>query len=353
MNRRKALAYAVSLAVVLLVVLVFLLGPQNVWDKLKRADPFFILLAFVVEIVDLLVLSFRWHIFVNSVSDVDFKTTFLLTVAGSAASNITPSGRVGGEPLRVYLLRKFAGIRYGTGFATVIVERIADMTAFLVLAFLAVVYSIVFLGLPLHVITLMILSFLFTLSLFIGLWYITFKREVKSSTIVRLIEKHEWIVKRVPVINYYKSQLEDSVSNYYKQISKIMSKRRYFYTGFFVSFVYWVIEIIRAYILFLAFGEVAQLPVIALAYILSAIIGSLPFGVGGIGLTEGTMIIIYSTSNINTVISGIVTVIDRLLSYWFVILIGLPIAGYLGIESLEVGKNARLHDSNSKRPKKR
>jgi len=351
-SKRKALFSAIGIAIVLLILLVVWLGPQNILERLEKADLFFIGLALVVEIINLFILAFRWHIFINSVSKVDFKTTFMITLAGSATSNITPSGRVGGEPLRVYLLRKLKGVRYGTGFATIIVERIADMLAFLVLAFVAVVYSVFFIRLPPHVILLMILSLCSTASLIIGLWYVTFRKEIKSTTIEAWLSRHEWITKKIPVLNYYKSQLEESVSNYYKQISNIMQKRTWFYSGFIISFVYWTLEIMRAYFLFLAFGEVAHLPVIALAYILSAIIGSLPFGIGGIGLTEGTMIIIYSTSNINTVVAGIVTVFDRLFSYWLVILLGLPLAGYLGIESLEVGKYARLHDSNSKGSKK-
>ena len=47
------------------------------------------------------------------------------------------------------------------------------------------------------------------------------------------------------------------------------------------------------------------------------------------------MIIIYSSTAINTVTAGAVTLIDRLISFWLVILAGVPVAWHLGLTSKE------------------
>ncbi len=345
MKHWKPLATAIGTAIALILVILFWLGPERIWETLVNANPYYLGLALGIQILDVLVLTTRWHIFLRNVGDIDFKTTLALTVCGTAVSNITPSGRVGGEPLKAYLLKKRYGIRYGASFATIILERIVDMLAFLIISFVAIFYGIVYFKLPGHVIFLLVIAFLFSLSILLGLWYVTLKKRLRSEGISDWLEKHEWISKKIPVLNYYKEKLTDSLLNYYSHVAKIASNTDALMYGFLVSIVYWFLEISRAYVIFLALGINAPFPVIALAYVFSAIIGSLPFGVGGVGLTEGTMILIYSTSAINSVVASLATLIDRLISYWLMIFVGLPVAGYLGIEAREESKNGGLHDS--------
>ncbi len=348
----KSLVASIGVAIALFAILFIWLGPEKVWNALMNANPKYLALALLVEIVDIYFLNIRWHVFVKPVvPSITVKDTLAISLGGVAVSNITPGGRVGGEAIKAYLMNRVWGISYSASFATIIVERIIDMLAFLIISGVAILYGILFVHLPLRVIILLGIVFLFSASVMLGLWYVTLKKRIKSSWIERLINKHKWIMKHIPVLNYYEEKLSQYLNDYYTHVSKIAVETNVMVKGFIYSMIYWFLEIFRAYVIFLALGAQPSLPVIALAYVLSTVIGSLPIGVGGVGLTEGTMILIYSASNINTVVASLETMIDRLLSYWLLILIGLPIAGYLGIKPKEEIENGRLHDSTGKRPK--
>ncbi len=348
MVARKYKTLLVSIAIVtLLFAGIFIwLGPQNVWNALTKAKPEYLALAVLVEAIDLFFLNIRWHVFVKPVyPKIRIRDTMQLSLSGAAVSNITPGGRVGGEPLKAYFMKRVWGISYSASFATIVVERIVDMFAFMIISGIAILYGVYLVHLSKTVMALLITAFLFSASILLGLWYFTLRKKIKTSKINRFLAKHNWIMKRIPVLNYYEKELEKYVNKYYDYVFEIANNKRVMVTGFIFSTIYWLLEMTRAYTIFLALGVNASFPIIALAYIFSTVVGSLPVSVGGVGLTEGTMIVIYSASNINTVIASLETMIDRLLSYWLLMIIGLPIAGYLGLKPGEEIENGGLHDS--------
>ncbi len=353
--RHKGVIVAILTAAFLFLALALWLGPQNFVRVLSEANPQLLGLALLVEIVDLVILTARWHIFLTDVTDIKFSTALGISIAGIAISNLTPGGRIGGEPLKAYILKKRYGIDYGTSFATIILERIADMLAFLVIAIVALFYGVLVFHLPSTIIILLLLALLSNGLVLFGLWYFTLKRRVKSKTILEWLDRHPWIERHFPIVSKYKENISSALLSYYSGAAKMGSNPKTFILGFLTCLVYWLVEISRAYIIFLALGVNPPFPIIALAYIFSTIAGSVPFGVGGVGLIEGTMIFIYSAGAINTVVASLETLIDRFLSYWLVILIGLPLAGYLGISKRveEVDEDGGLHDSTSEGSKER
>ena len=260
----------------------------------------------------------------------------LISIAGNAINSITPASRVGGEPLRAFLLKKKFGIRYGVGMASIVIEKIIDILAFLIISAFAIVYSFVFLNAPMHIVFLLVISFLSSASLLISLYYVTFHKRIRSKTVVKFLDKHKWLGDKIPILRHYRNKMMDSLTNYYSHISLIGTQKGVWRYGLLLSLAYWSFEILRAYVLFKAFGVEVPLSVIATVIIISVIIGSLPLLLpGNLGFVEGTMIVIYSSSNINSIVAGIVTMIDRFFSYWLMLIVGLPVAWYLGFTSID------------------
>ena len=275
----------------------------------------------------MLAMSYRWGVFVSAAGhNVPVADMFLITVAGTALNNITPSTRMGGEPLRAYLLKKKYSIRTSTGLATVVIEKVADMTAFSIITLLAIFYAFYFLNVPGYIVLLLVFSFFFTASIAATLLYVTIRKKIRLKWVVWLIDKYRKIADKIPFVGYYRDRMDDSLENYYKYAAKI-TRKKVLVKGILMSLLYWAIEIARAYVIFIAFGLNVPAAVIAAVYVLANIVGSLPLPPGSI---ETTMIVIYSSTAINTVTAGAVTIIDRLISFWLVILVGIPIGWYLG-----------------------
>jgi hypothetical protein len=337
MDRKKAFLSSLAVGILVFVLVVMVVGPEEFIQRLTSVQPEFLFVAFLTEVFAVLLLALRWKWFVDaSGHETRFKDIALISIVGQALNSITPAARMGGEPVRAYLLKKRTGVPIESGMASVVVEKITDVAAFCFIVFLALVYA-VYVGHPWHVIALLLASLAFAFSVIFALFYVSFLNRIESHRITGLMDKYKGITDRLPLVSQYKNRLRQNLDSYYWSVNRIANTRDAWTVGILFSLGYWLMEVLRAYILFVAFTppgqEMASAALIVSAIVISTIAGSVPFLPGGLGVVEGTMIVIYSTSNISSVTAGLVTLIDRLLSYWLVILVGLPMAWYLGVAS--------------------
>jgi uncharacterized protein (TIRG00374 family) len=109
---------------------------REAWQAAVHAD--FVLLAIAVGVtfVTYSLRAQRWRILLSPLGPVRFRTAFRTTLVGFTALFLLP-GRVG-EILRPYLLAKQEGLNPASAFATVVVERLLDVTAVLLLFAVAI-----------------------------------------------------------------------------------------------------------------------------------------------------------------------------------------------------------------------
>jgi uncharacterized protein (TIRG00374 family) len=103
----------------------------EVMEAVRRARPDMLGAAFVMVVLTYFGRAFRWQYLLGPVGPTRFRTAFRTTVIGFAASFILPARA--GDVLRPYLLAKQEGLKPTATFATIIVERVLDLIAVLVL----------------------------------------------------------------------------------------------------------------------------------------------------------------------------------------------------------------------------
>jgi uncharacterized protein (TIRG00374 family) len=103
----------------------------NVWSAVKAARPDYLLLALGVTVVTFVIRAERWQYLLGPLGPTRFGVVFRTTVIGFAASAVLPARA--GEVIRPYLLARREGLSVTSAFATIIVERILDLTAVLLL----------------------------------------------------------------------------------------------------------------------------------------------------------------------------------------------------------------------------
>ena len=102
-----------------------------VWSQVREADYGLLLFAFVAIAVTYLARVVRWQYLLAPLGPTRFRTAFRTTVIGFAALSLLPA-RVG-DLLRPYLLARQEGLSPPSTFATVVMERVLDLLAVLVL----------------------------------------------------------------------------------------------------------------------------------------------------------------------------------------------------------------------------
>jgi len=102
---------------------------REAWQAMLRSNLWLVAAAVAVTLVTYAVRAWRWQILLAPIGRTRFRTAFRTTVIGFAASFLLP-GRVG-ELLRPYLLARREGLSATSTFATIVVERLLDMTTIL------------------------------------------------------------------------------------------------------------------------------------------------------------------------------------------------------------------------------
>lgn len=104
---------------------------REAWTAVLDAHPGWIALAILVTLQTYVIRAFRWQVLLRPIGKARFRTAFRTTVIGFAATFLLPA-RVG-EVLRPYLLARAEHLNPASAFATIVVERLLDLCAVLVL----------------------------------------------------------------------------------------------------------------------------------------------------------------------------------------------------------------------------
>ena len=120
-----------ALAVGLLAVFLRNADLGLVWSSVKSARMDYLFLGFAVTQATFLVRAERWQYLLGPLGPTRFWTVFRATVIGFGASAVLPARA--GEVIRPYLLARREGLSATAAFATILVERILDLVAVLLL----------------------------------------------------------------------------------------------------------------------------------------------------------------------------------------------------------------------------
>jgi uncharacterized protein (TIRG00374 family) len=121
----------IALAVGLLAIFLRRADLSRVWLAMQSARGDLVGLAFVLTLVMYLIRAERWQYLLQPLGHTRFWVAFKTTVIGFAASFVLPARA--GELLRPYLLAREEGLPATAAFATVVVERLLDLVAVLIL----------------------------------------------------------------------------------------------------------------------------------------------------------------------------------------------------------------------------
>jgi uncharacterized protein (TIRG00374 family) len=103
----------------------------SVVAEMRGARAVYLFVSLVVTFLTYVIRAVRWQYLLAPIGRVTFWTSFRITVMGFAANAVLP-GRVG-ELLRPYLLARREGLNVAATLATILLERVLDIAALLLL----------------------------------------------------------------------------------------------------------------------------------------------------------------------------------------------------------------------------
>ena len=323
-----------AIGIGILIGMILFIGPGNIENAVKMANPWYLALAVLIQFVIYGLWTWRWSININSVGIyVKKKHIFPMLMVGLAVNNLTPSARGGGEPIRGYILSKYSKSSFEKAFATVIADRGLDTFPFMVLAVITIIGAVFYLNLPTYAIYALIIAISVLVILFCIALYMSFNLEFGRKVSLWLVK----IIKRFSKKD--RSKLEENalkaIYGFQNSMRTMVKDRNVMLYGVPISFLIWMLEITRVYIVFSAFNVNVSLLVIAEVFIISTLIGFIPLLPGGLGAIDGLMIILFSAAGVPPSISAGATIVERLISFWMTSIIGIALLPYFGTSVVE------------------
>ena len=344
----KKTLFFLGISILILFVMLYFVGIEQVISALEMAKLEYIGIAIVIQIISYYFFALRWKVLNNMANiDVGVKQLIPMVLVGLAVNNITPSGRGGGEPVRAYILSREAGYPMEETFATVVADRALDTFPFVVLAILTIIGMAISFQLDMWLLVLMIIVLIAIIAVLFLIIYMSINPDFGKRF-------DGWIIRLVR--RFYKKnseELEEKIHNvisgFQDTMKMVVSNKNVLYYAMPLSFLLWILEILRVYFVFLAFGAVVSPVVIGEVFILASLAGMIPLLPGGLGAVDGIMIIFYSAAGITASVSAAATVIERLISFWMATIIGLMILPHYGssvLDKISFGSKEQIEESS-------
>lgn len=273
--------------------------------------------------------TLRWKTFVEVEGrKVSTKNLFKNLLVGLAINNMTPVAKLGGEPVRTYLLKRGENIRMREGLASVL----ADLTIFFICTLSLITIAlflipltmtppswILFVVIPFGIITALII--LGIVGIYSG-----------TDLVVKIIE---WFGNKIERLKPYEKKLIDRYLEFQVIFRKCLENRKAFSKAVLITVAEKGFNYAKFLLIFLALGYQIDYLTLFIGIGISLLILSLPTTPGSLGVFESGFISVFVFLGVPSQIAATAVFLDRLVWFWGITALGGTIGGYLGIDILE------------------
>jgi uncharacterized protein (TIRG00374 family) len=314
MNSVKGQIISLVAALGILAGLVYFSDFNRIIEVLQGTNLYYIFLGVIVWIVTAIIRVIRWRsLLAYADIRIPFISAFRILVSSLFISNLTPAKI--GDPIRSLLLKKVSGFGVGRSLTSVIIERMFDVFAIVVISLVGlgvIAYGMAYLYLPLVFAVL-----LYFIVIIVVVYFLVSEKRLK-----KLIMKLYSIFRFVPFAGRFEGKLE-RFSEGLTQTFPVYKKKKILGMTFVYSVMIWVLEGATLFLGFKALGLEITLISAVVIFPIANLISVLTLLPGGIGSTEIITVLFFSSLfSLGLPEITAAVLIGRLLSFWIYIIVG-------------------------------
>jgi glycosyltransferase 2 family protein len=319
-------------------LIVWHIGPGNIYDTAAQLGPVALLVMLIPSIIMYVVEAYGWKVTLGPLGkDIPFWRVLAIRTAGEVVNMTTPSGYVGGEPLKASLLRKHH-VPMEEAYTSVIIAKTTMTIAEVLFILLGIALSVWLLGgndssgqtvaaalLSVGLLALGTAAFVFVQRQGLCTWLLESLRKIGLK--ITYLEAREKQLR----------SLDRAIFEFYRH------KRPAFYTSTGLYFLGWMAEALEVYvILYYLGGPAMALSAISIGALSVFIKGGTFFIPGSLGTQDGGNLLLLEAFGYSGV-TGITFALLRRFRELVWIGLGLLCLAMLGWRDAK--QDTRLHDS--------
>lgn len=302
----ERLAISLFLAVVVYAGVSFFADLEKLWQVLSRFPMDVFIWACLLACGNYLFRFLKWQFYLNCLNiDIAWTRSLGIFLSGFVMS-VTP-GKIG-EVFKAYLMKCSNSVPMTKTTSVVVAERVTDLMAILLLSLVGV-FTFSSARILVLVGGVFVIGFIFIIS-----------SEKLCLGMLRMIS-------RLPRLGSVAEKMEE----FYKSMGELLKPWPLFVGGL-LSVFGWSLEAVAFFFILRAFPLVeAEILTAFMIYSFSTAAGALSFLPGGLGVTEGGMIalLIETVKGATKTISVAATLLIRLATLWFAVLLGFISLGWM------------------------
>lgn len=303
-SSRKILSTAASiiLAAVLMYWLLSKAGFDLLIKSLKLIDYRWVLLAMALYTFDMVIRAFRWKVVLKG-NDIRISIwdSFLAYNLGNSLNIIIPAKL--GDIARSYYLKKKFALGYSRTLPATFLDRVFDV--------LGVYVVLLFCGI-----------YIITGTTLADWLYYTFAAGIAA--LVLTVAALEMLLKRKEAVDRLKSEkLKSLIRSLLEAFSASFKDKGNFILLLVCSVIIWLCEGVFSYLIFISMGQYMNPIIIIFATMIAILTKVIPITPGGIGVFEGTMVLMLSLFGLDPKAGAIVSAVNHFMMNFYTILLGI------------------------------
>ncbi|MBB5173999.1 lysylphosphatidylglycerol synthase transmembrane domain-containing protein [Texcoconibacillus texcoconensis] len=314
MNKRIPLA----IGVLLIVFTVIKTGWDEVMSTASQMSLTDGAVMLLFQLLTLFLSSFVWYLFiVNEHVHIKLYDVFRINLTGQFVESITPSVKVGGEGVKIYLLRKKTGLGYQDVSALTVANKLVSTLAFLLIISGTVIMSLIFLELPM-IIYGVFACFVIILFTFYQLLKWAERYPVNNESSIIFGKK---LPRRFPNVYQWIEKIIQFVTQFSAKTLHIMKYTQYRNLILSVSMFIWMAYPLKVYLVSVMLGFDMSISIILIATYMAYLVSMIPLSPGGLGSFEMTMAFILSVGGVTYGDALTIALMTRVFTFWIPLMI--------------------------------
>jgi len=333
---KKTVPFLIIGLLVFILYLYFFVGIDNIVSILQSVDPFYYSLTFITALLGMVVYSMVWQSLLNLLSiKIAFKKTFLFMWVGTFVDIIIPFEAVSSEISRTYLVYKSTNENTGKVVASIVSHRILTMgvtVAGLIISSAILILQYKFYDpFVLTFVAIVAACAIFTISL---LTYLSSREKTTQKLLDLIFRFVEFISRGHWELTRWKSAVQEMLRAYHEGIDMLKEHPKGIILPIILAIASWFSDLLISIFVFSALRVEIPIASLIVVYSINVAIPMIPISVSGVGPTEIIMTTLYTLFGIRAAISAAVTLLTRIVTVWFKLLVGYFAVHLVGVDIL-------------------
>src|SRR3989344_1481922 len=311
-------AVLLLLGIIIFFIVLRQIKIEEAFLAFQRTNLQILLLFISIKVGQYLLGNYKWKIFVDRLRKVSYTKLLPVYFSGMIVDNLVPGPGFGGEPVRAYYLSRLIKRSTAKCFATALMDSIVFSIA--LIGFLIISIGYVFLYVKIPIIRVALEVIIVALAAAGGLFvYFFYKKDgalfdktlkfIYHFRLFRALQKR--FSKYLHFRDYVRKQFSEFIATM-KLLGGDISASLY---SILISLAIILLDFFGAKILISSFGEHISFLSIMVIMTVSGFIGYYAGIPGGIGVAEGSMILLFVFFGISVGVATAVTIISRIIFY--------------------------------------